>query len=100
MAPATVARRLGRRARFVALVFVLKAIGLLILGYGLLALMFDGYVEDYGSEPADTLDKAIMGLAIGAVCSAAAWYVAVRRPKDSGPHSESPPTGTSERPIP
>jgi hypothetical protein len=100
MAPATVARRLGHRARVVVLVFVLKAIGLLILGFGLLALMLDGYVEDYGSEPVDTLDRAILGLASGAVCSATAWYVALRRPTDGCPHSKSPNTRTSERGVP
>lgn len=83
VAPTVVARRLGHRARGVVLVFVLGAIGLLAIGFGLIALIFHGFVEDAGLEPADTLDKAILGLAIGGVCSAAAWYVALRRPKHS-----------------
>jgi hypothetical protein len=83
MVPAILARSRGRRVRVVMLAFALATIGALVVGFGLLALMFHGYVEDYGSEPADTLDKAIAGLAIGAACSLAAWYVALHRPKDS-----------------
>ena len=95
--PASVAGRLGRRAGVVVLAFVLKAIGLLIIGFGLLALMLDGHVEDYGSQPMDTLDGAIVWLAIGAVCSAAAWYVALRRPKDSRARRVSTKARTSDR---
>ena len=82
MGPATLASRRGRRPPVVVWVFVLALIGLLAVGYGLVALMFNGAVEDYGNEPANTLAHAIAGLVIGAVVSAAAWYVALRRPKE------------------
>jgi hypothetical protein len=52
---ATVARRRGHRPGSARLVFVLEPVGLVVLGYGLLALAFNGHVEDYGSEPARTL---------------------------------------------
>jgi len=82
MAPAKLAGRFGHRPHVVVWVFVLQLIGLLALGYGLMALMFNGYVEDYGMEPVDTGNKAIVGLVIAAVVSATAWYVALGRPKD------------------
>jgi hypothetical protein len=43
--------------------------------------MFNGYVEDYGSEPARTLGRAIAFLTVGIVLNAAAWLVAFRRAK-------------------
>jgi hypothetical protein len=82
MAPAKLAGRFGHPPHVVASVFVLQLIGLLALGYGLLGLMSHGYVEDYGMEPADSRDQAIVGLVIGAVVSAVAWYVALGRLKD------------------
>jgi hypothetical protein len=82
MAPAKLAGRFGHRPHVVASVFVLQLIGLFALGYGLMAVMFNGYVEDYGMEPANTTNQAIVGLVIGAVVSAVAWYVALGKPSE------------------
>jgi hypothetical protein len=80
---AIVARRFGHAVGTVRLIFGLQALGLIAIGYGLLMLRFDGYVEDYGSEPARTLDLAFPLLAIGAVLAAVAWFLALRRPDRS-----------------
>jgi hypothetical protein len=82
-APAGLARRFGHAVGTVRLVFGLHVLGLIAIGYGLLALIFDGYVEDYGSEPAHTLERAVALLAVGAVLAAAAWLLALRRPDRS-----------------
>jgi hypothetical protein len=41
-------------------------------------MTFNGYVEDYGMEPANTTNQAIVGLVIGAVVSASrgTWRLA------------------------
>ena len=79
-APAGVASRRGHGVRTVLPVFVVHLLGVIVLGAGALALVFNGYVEDYGMEPARTLHFAIPLLAIGALVTAGAWYVAGRRP--------------------
>ena len=79
-APAGVASRRGHGLRTVRLVFVVHFLSVIVLGAGALALVFNGYVEDYGMEPAHTLDVAIPLLAVGALVTAVAWYIAGRRP--------------------
>jgi membrane protein DedA with SNARE-associated domain len=79
-APAGVARRRGHGPGTLVLVFVLHSVSVIVFGAGALALVFNGYVEDYGMEPARTLHFAIPLLASGALVTAAAWYIAGRRP--------------------
>jgi membrane protein DedA with SNARE-associated domain len=79
-AAAGVASRRGHGLSTVLLVFVLHLVALIVLGTGALALVFNGYVEDYGMEPARTLHVAIPLLAAGALFTAAVWYIAGRRP--------------------
>lgn len=53
---------------------VLSAVATLTLLLGLLALAYNGYTEDAGSSPAETLDLAITLLAIAvALFAAAIW---------------------------
>ena len=80
-APAGAASHRGHGLSAVLLVFGLHLLALIVLGAGALALAFNGYVEDYGMEPARTLHVAIPLLAVGALFTAAVWYVAGRRPK-------------------
>lgn len=78
-APVAVARRRGHTSGRVRVVFVLAAVGLVAVGYGLFALMVNGYVEDSGSEPARTLGRAVALFTVGTVLTAAAWLVASPR---------------------
>jgi hypothetical protein len=59
-------------------VLALGILGAAVLGFGAVALMFNGYVEDSGMEPTPTLHIAIPLLAIGLAISAAAWRIAAR----------------------
>jgi hypothetical protein len=77
-APAGVARRRGHGAGMVLLVLVLMVLGVGVLAAGALALMFNGYVEGYGSEPGRTLDVALPLLGLGFLLGAVAWYIAGR----------------------
>ncbi len=47
--------------------------------FGLLALLFNGYVEDFGSPPAETLGLAAALLCEATLLYALAWVVATRR---------------------
>jgi hypothetical protein len=70
----------GRR-RDGEVVLGLLALGILggiLLVFGAVLLLFNGYVEDVGSEPLRTLPFAIPLLAAGVVASVAAWRIAVR----------------------
>ena len=59
-------------------VLALGILGAAVLGVGAVALMFNGYAEDSGMEPSNTLLVAIPLLAIGVAISAAAWRIAAR----------------------
>jgi hypothetical protein len=59
-------------------VLVIGILGAAVLVAGAVALMFNGYVEDAGMEPAQTLHIAIPLLAIGIAVSGAAWWIAAR----------------------
>jgi hypothetical protein len=77
---AALARRRGHASGRVLLAFVVEGVGLIVLGFGLLALLLNGYVEDYGSAPARTLDIAVPLLSVGGVVMAAGGFLALRRP--------------------
>jgi hypothetical protein len=72
---ATVAYRRTRDSWSAPFAFIAQFCGLVV---GLVALALDGYVEDYGMTPADTLDTAVELLSAAAVLTAAAWLVALR----------------------
>ena len=59
-------------------VLVIGILGALVFVAGAVALMFNGYVEDTGMEPARTLHIAIPLLLFGIAVSAAAWRIAAR----------------------
>jgi hypothetical protein len=58
--------------------FIAQFCGLVALVGGLVALALNGYVEDYGMTPADTLDTAVELLSGSAVLTAIAWLIALR----------------------
>jgi hypothetical protein len=62
----------------VVAVLVIGVLGAVALLAGAVALIFNGYVEDTGSEPVQTLHIAIPLLAAGVSVSAAAWWIAAR----------------------
>ncbi|MDA0162202.1 hypothetical protein OM076_18160 [Solirubrobacter ginsenosidimutans] len=75
---AVVAHRRSRDLWSAPLAFVLQLGGLFALLVGLFYLVFNGYVEDYGMQPARTLHIALPLLAVALVASAAAWAIALR----------------------
>jgi hypothetical protein len=75
------ARTRGHGARVVVFVFGLTWSGLLILSFGLVALVYNGYAEDNTLTPMRTLDVAIPALVVAVLCFATAWYVSSRPPK-------------------
>jgi hypothetical protein len=75
---ARVAHRRTRDAWSAPAAFVAQLCGFVAFVAGLLAWAFDGYVEDYGMTPADTLDTAVELLSVAAILTAAAWFVALR----------------------
>jgi hypothetical protein len=62
----------------VVAVLVIAVLGAVALLAGIVALMYNGYVEDAGMEPARTLHIAIPLLAVGVSVSGAAWWIAAR----------------------
>jgi hypothetical protein len=62
----------------VVAILAIATFGGVVLVAGGVALMFNGYVEDAGMEPARTLHIAIPLLVVGLGISAYAWWVAAR----------------------
>lgn len=79
VAVAVRAHRCGRRLGGVAALTILAAAGGVVCDAGILALAFNGHIEDYGSPPARTLRLAIPLLLIGAVMILSAWLASRRR---------------------
>lgn len=73
------ADRRGRRLPAIAALGILAAAGDVVCGFGLLVLVFNGYVEDNGSTPAHTLGLAIPLLLLGAAMLVGAWLASGRR---------------------
>jgi hypothetical protein len=59
--------------------FTLQFLGVIALGLGLLAWIFDGYTEDEGTRPTESLQIALPLLVGAVVATAAAWFLALRR---------------------
>jgi hypothetical protein len=86
LGPIPVARRIGHRGRRLTVLAWMGCAGLPIVLFGLLALGYDGYVEDNGSTPARTLDTAIPVLAVGVALALGAWWIALGDPRDGSNH--------------
>lgn len=67
------ARRRGATPVDLALSLIGHAIGFGLAAFGGLALLFDGYVEDYGMEPAETTGVGEGFIAAGLFVLVAAW---------------------------
>lgn len=59
-----------------ALAVIIGLAGSVVGLFGVLALLFNGYVEDYGSPPAETLGLAAALLSEAVLLYALAWVVA------------------------
>jgi hypothetical protein len=68
-----------RRGGSPALVFVLQGLGGVAFGVGIVALLLDGYVEDYGVPAVESSATGVAALTGAAIATAAAWFVALRR---------------------
>ncbi len=77
--PAIVAAVRRYEAAAVVGVLVVGVLGGILLVAGAVAVMFNGYVEGTGMEPARTLYIAIPLLVAGIAVSALAWRVATTR---------------------
>ena len=77
--PALFATARERDSGCVLRVLLMGILGAAVLVAGAYALLFDGYVEDQGMQPARTLPIAIPLLALGTGVSIAAWWKAARR---------------------
>lgn len=79
VAVAVRAHRCGRRLGAVAALTILAVAGGVVCDAGILALAFNGYMEDNGSPPSHTLWLAIPLLLLGAVMILSAWLASRRR---------------------
>ena len=73
----------GRGFRLAALVgpIIAELLGVLVIGAGLLVLTFNGSIQDYGEQPAQSLGTAIPLLAIGGMVAAIPWTMVLLRPR-------------------
>jgi drug/metabolite transporter (DMT)-like permease len=81
LAPSVCARVAFRRreAQWPTVVaFTLQFVGVVALGLGLLAWIVDGYTEDDGSRPIESLQVAVPLLIVAVAATAVAWFLALR----------------------
>jgi hypothetical protein len=74
------ARLAGHSALIVVAVLFSELVGLLLVGFGLLALAYDGYAESVGATPAAPVPPAVPALALGLAVMAGGWTLARSRP--------------------